>query len=169
MNNQKAQDVNHLIERMFSRRRINPQTGCWEWQGSQSGTYPHYGLIRARAISEKQKVPVHRAAAHLWLGFDLNSPLVVCHRCDNGPCFNPEHLFIGTQSDNMQDCVRKGRLTRAKGDGSPNARLSVHQVRRMKLMFELKVPTRRVVKMFPTSHTTVRNIRRGITWSCITL
>jgi len=43
------------------------------------------------------------------MGFDLESDLCVLHRCDNPPCFNPAHLFIGTKADNTADMMRKGR------------------------------------------------------------
>jgi len=62
---------------------------------------------------------VPRLAAHLWLGFDLKSTLKVLHRCDNPPCFNPKHIFIGTQSDNMRDCVSKKRHSQSKKTHCP--------------------------------------------------
>jgi hypothetical protein len=51
----------------------------------------------------------HRLSAHFYLKYDLKSDLHVLHRCDNPACFNPKHLFIGTQSDNQKDMASKGR------------------------------------------------------------
>jgi hypothetical protein len=88
---------------LFSCIRLNEATDCWEWTGP---LYPYgYGRVRFNG----QKMGVHRLSAHLYLKFPLESPLFVLHRCDNPLCFNPKHLFIGTQKDNISDCVAKGR------------------------------------------------------------
>lgn len=77
--------------------------GCWEWQGA---TANGYGRLKINRNLES----AHR------LAFQLANPEVdvkgydVCHRCDNRRCCNPEHLFKGTRSENMQDCKAKGRL-----------------------------------------------------------
>src|SRR4051812_8680997 len=57
---------------------------------------------------------VHRLAAHLYLAFDLASPMYVLHACDVPNCINPDHLFIGTHADNMQDAAAKKRMGRGK-------------------------------------------------------
>lgn len=59
----------------------------------------------------------HRVAFHLATGFDLDSVLDVLHKCDNEPCFNPKHLFSGTQKDNVRDSSikeRNGKGTKCK-------------------------------------------------------
>jgi hypothetical protein len=83
--------------------RYDPVTTCWNWTGQK--TKDGYG----KKWFQNRHISVHRLAAHLWLRFDLASPLYVLHRCDNPACFNPKHLFIGTQKDNAKDCSRKNR------------------------------------------------------------
>jgi hypothetical protein len=77
--------------------------GCWEWQGASNGV--GYGMIRfTRTL---------RVYAHRWIYEQLHGPIqsghVIMHLCDNPRCVRPAHLRAGTQAENMQDMVRKGR------------------------------------------------------------
>lgn len=88
-------------ERFYKKIRRAP-SGCWEWAGASSVMgYGYFGL-GGRAVS------AHRASWTLHCG-DIPAGVCVCHKCDNKLCVNPDHLFLGTQSDNMKDMYRKGR------------------------------------------------------------
>lgn len=77
--------------------------GCWEWIGWKDPD--GYGMFRSEP---RKDVKAHRfSAAHL-AGLDINEK-VICHKCDNPSCVNPEHLFAGTQLDNIKDCFTKNR------------------------------------------------------------
>jgi hypothetical protein len=82
-----------------------PYEGCWEWQGSLNKT--GYGITQI----DNRKVLVHRAV-YAAIYDDFDPLLFVLHHCDNPPCFRPDHLFLGTQADNMQDMSAKGRGSR---------------------------------------------------------
>lgn len=86
-------------------RRIayDPSTGCWNWKGGK--TKQGYG--KARFLGKF--ILAHQLAAKLWLRKSPSDARQVLHRCDNPSCFNPKHLFLGTQVDNMADCRMKGR------------------------------------------------------------
>jgi hypothetical protein len=90
---------------LIDRIQLDEKTGCWNWRGAK--LVAGYGQASYRG----KKVTAHRLAAFLWLQHPLDSPLLVLHRCDNPSCFNPKHLFIGTQSDNLKDAIKKGRWT----------------------------------------------------------
>ena len=95
-----------LAERFAEYAFPEPNSGCWLWVGSLSPS--GYGQIRVA----KRGMGSLRHASHVSL--ELNgSPrpgrLNALHACDNPPCVNPDHLFWGTQKDNMQDAKRKGR------------------------------------------------------------
>ena len=94
-----AQDA----ERFWSKVRMGP--GCWEWA---SGKNPFgYGMF---AVTRDRQRKWHMAHRYAWcLTFGEESDRLVLHRCDNPSCVNPSHLFAGTQSDNVQDMIAKGR------------------------------------------------------------
>lgn len=83
--------------------RIND---CWEWQGPRNPK--GYGLFSY----EGKNHTAHRFAWEMANQQVIPTGMLVCHHCDNPPCINPEHLFLGTQSDNMADSRNKGRPTR---------------------------------------------------------
>lgn len=87
----------------LQRTDIDPNTNCWYWRGAMSGD--GYGRI---TLKGKKLLAVHRVSAAVFLGFNLDSPLFVCHKCDKKNCINPDHLFVGTNSDNQKDAVNKG-------------------------------------------------------------
>lgn len=77
-------------------------SGCIEW--SQAKMRGNYGRIY---INEKV-MSAHRASYILWIG-PIPKNMFVCHACDNPRCVNPNHLFVGTCTDNLTDMVKKGR------------------------------------------------------------
>ena len=83
------------------------ESGCWEWACGKDDW--GYGKTYFNQRTEK----AHRVA---WRIFNCEIPpgMLVLHKCDNPPCINPWHLFLGTNRDNMLDASRKGRLARRK-------------------------------------------------------
>jgi len=105
--------IDQLKEHLLKNRVINPETECWEW--TRGCNVRGYGAMSCRILTGKSRpYGVHRISAALWMGFDLCSALLVCHHCDNPPCFNPEHLYIGTTEDNIADASLKGRMGKYK-------------------------------------------------------
>lgn len=108
-----------IMERLLARRKVNEITGCWEWQGSREQR--GYGFI----WWEGRQWLVHRAMAVLS-GILNDFTKMVMHKCDNPPCFNPEHLKEGTGLENMQDCVSKNRIA----VGVRHGRSRLHKLQR---------------------------------------
>src|SRR4051794_23695774 len=106
--NDKSDRQDSAREGLLARREIDEVTGCWCYGGATTSN--GYGHI---AFGDRVEY-AHRLSAMFFLGFDLASSLLVLHRWDQPVCFNPDHLFIGTQADNVRDAVAKGRMSGKK-------------------------------------------------------
>lgn len=106
--------VPQRFEKLFAK---GTPTDCWEWQAvkNQGG----YG----RLLVEGRLQVAHRISYRIYVG-ELSEDIRVLHKCDNPGCVNPSHLFLGTQSDNMIDCSRKGRMVRPKGEDNHQSKLT---------------------------------------------
>ena len=102
--------ITTLVDRYNT--HVIKQQGCWGWSGAVINRGPYsYGVLQ-RGRRGEGLILAHRASWEIHVG-PIPEGKLVLHRCDNPICSNPEHLFLGTQTDNMQDCVRKGRHNQA--------------------------------------------------------
>ena len=143
-------------ERVEFMRRIDRQpNGCWLWTGTVDSRGYGSFFLRGRNFRATR---VSMALA----GFDPGS-LYACHHCDTPLCVNPDHLFPGTQVDNMADCVAKGRKER--GSAAANAKLTEAQVLEIRRRYATYERLTDLAEAYGVSPRTVSDIVRGLTWA----
>jgi hypothetical protein len=151
-----------LAERFWRYVIRAPGNGCWIWGGARRRGYGAFAIQRANR-ARQDLVPAHRIAYELQYGAGSAAGKFVCHRCDNRACVRPDHLFLGTHDDNMQDMADKGRA--AQGPRHHKAKLTADEVREIRQ----STATQRVLAaQFNVSQATVFYIRRGVTWKSVT-
>jgi len=138
-------------------RTDNPDD-CWEWTAYRDKA--GYGIVKWG----EQSGPASRVAWLLTFGA-IPDGLFALHSCDNPPCCNPSHLFLGTKKTNTDDMIRKGRWSpppRFSGEAHPGVKLSDEQVAEIRRRYRFKGKDNGVslAKEFGVEHTQIYNIVR---------
>ena len=134
--------------------------GCWLWTGEKLPK--GYGQFR---INWERRL-AHRWAWHFSIG-PIPDGLCVCHRCDNPPCCNPAHLFLGTKADNLADMVAKGR--HPKGRTKWRAKLTDDKVIRIRRFYAKGISGKALASIFNVSRSQISNVvTRQRTWIHVT-
>lgn len=149
-----------LKQQLFARREVDPVTKCWLWIGSKDGA--GYGTLSNGGKIHK----AHRAAYGVFVG-PIPDGMLVCHRCDTPPCFNPEHLFVGSQSDNMQDMARKGRHPYPRGDRHHGAKMTESDVVCILAASKFGLQTVDISRKLNLPYFSVHDVVRGKSWTHI--
>ncbi len=133
---------------------------CWGWTaGVDTHGLPYANLsLPGRGTND---VKAHRFSWELHNG-PIPSGLMVLHSCDNPPCTNPEHLFLGTHADNMADRNAKGRQARQKGTAHGMSKLTPAMVRAIRAA---PGPHKPIGLMFGIHKSHVSQIKRHLLWS----
>jgi hypothetical protein len=132
---------------------------CWEWIASRDSC--NYGMFYPKDHSNGVKAS--RYSYQLRYG-DIPKGLYVLHKCDNPPCVNPKHLFIGTQTDNMQDMISKGRLYDRRGEKNSKVKLTEEDVRTVKLLRKNGMTYKSIAKSLKVSEGCINHILNGRHW-----
>lgn len=164
-------------------RQFDGVEECWEWPLSRNVQHG-YGQLSTWKDGKHLILIAHRASYEAAWG-EIRDGLRVLHRCDNPACFNPSHLFLGTQADNIADMFSKNRqrdylATAAKGErhgsrtkpertlrgiNQPKAKLTDDLVREIRASLD---STASLARKYGVSETTVHDVRTGRTWRHVT-
>ncbi|RWA81464.1 MAG: HNH endonuclease [Mesorhizobium sp.] len=139
--------------------RVEKTESCWIWTGSlDTGGY-------GSAWFEGRCRRAHRVAWMLIHGpiprGEGHHGICVCHSCDNRRCVNPDHLFLGTQQQNINDQIRKGRFADRKGRSNGRSVLTEEQVISIR---EDSRNCRQLAKIYGVWPTTIERIRSKDLW-----
>ena len=145
------------MEKFWS--KVLKTDGCWIWQGSlTSRGYGHFWFHKH--FCQSHRVAWEITNGPIPVGFD------VCHHCDTPACVRPDHLFLGTVSDNMQDARTKNRwnphfCNQPTKEKHPKAILTIPQVKEIK---NSNLSQRKIAKIYKVSRGTIQGILSGKTW-----
>jgi hypothetical protein len=150
-----------LKDRLLAKIVVDQASGCWNWTASTN--LAGYGRIKANGTMRY----AHRVSYELFC-CDIPDGMAVCHRCDNPGCINPEHLFLGTQSDNITDMVSKGRHARGAiiaHLGIENAKAKLTEDDVVAIRGSSGLTNTKLAELFGVSKVQIGNIRNGKSWS----
>lgn len=148
-----------IRDRFFT--KVNKTGTCWLWIGHTN--HFGYGMIK----HNYRHLRAHRVSWELHFG-KIPDGLLVCHHCDNPPCVNPEHLFLGTDKDNMGDARKKNRVFMAHGTKSGCAKLTEKQVIEIRHLYDSKqLNQTQLANRFGVNHRTINYIVLRYTWKHI--
>ena len=144
-----------ISERLATQSVLNNATGCIEWTGALM--HQGYGHVHWRG----KVLRTHRASYAAKNG-GIPSGVVVCHKCDNPKCINPEHLFLGTPAENSADMARKKRST--VGERNPRAKLTLAQIQAIRIWAKTGMIHKKIAEKFGVKREAIGLIVRGERW-----
>lgn len=161
-----------MEERFWSKVKKGPD--CWEWQAGcfRGGGYGMFWR-------DGKNMGAHRVSWEIHRGL-IPEGMFICHRCDNPPCVNPAHLFLGTPADNQADASRKGRLPAGsrhhmrqqpelilRGDDAPWSKLTSEKIVRIRRLHSEGANASELSRRFNVSRWAIRRVVARETWKHI--
>lgn len=175
--------LEELVKRGYEKR----DSGCWEWVKDKVTT-TGYGKLTYKG----KTMSAHRASYIVHKG-EIPKGKHICHTCDNRACVNPDHLWVGTQKENIQDMIAKGRKPCQKGrklspehfeklqfgrknnhpgkQGSKHhlAKLTEEKVKEIKKLISQGYKNKEIAELYKVDQSNISHIRSGKRWSHVSI
>lgn len=153
-----------LPERFWPKAQRGGAEECWPWMSVRNNN--GYGTFSMACPDGKRRMRLaHRMAWEITHAITLRRGECVLHRCDNPRCVNPNHLFIGTQGDNVRDAIVKGRMP--VGEQSGQAKLTAQNVRDIREQHRTGLTRSDIARRFGVVPQTISKIVAGAIWRSV--
>jgi len=149
-----------LSKRFWNKVNKKESDECWNWTACINTD--GYGIIAVNGQADS----AHRVSWKIHHG-EIPEGMCVCHKCDNPSCVNPNHLFLGTQEDNIKDMCRKGRAVHKLGEDAPNAKLTEKEVIEIRRRYRNGESVSAIAEKYPVGASMVYLIVRHQSWTHI--
>lgn len=144
----------------FENKFVKEPSGCWRWTACFQGTGYGYFWLDGRLTTAP------RAALKLYKELDAGKQFA-CHTCDNRWCVNPDHLFLGSAQDNMDDCVVKKRFRPGNHGGTRNgrAKLTDQDVTTIRQLAAIGISRKQILQQFDIGTSQYHRIVNKVQWN----
>lgn len=151
---------NTIENRFHTKVTEKDKNGCMLWTAfiNPKG----YGLFKFNG----RTMPAHRCSYELHFG-KIPKGMCVLHKCDVRNCVNPDHLFLGTQIENIKDMCKKGRNSKSVGMDNPKSKLTDRKVKNIKMKLSQGITITKLAKQYKVAECTIGFIKSNQTWKHI--
>jgi len=148
----------NLVLKLAFEKFVIKKDKCWDWKGSKRNGY-------GKLTFNGKNMEAHRISYIIHKG-EIPIRKNVLHLCDNPPCTNPDHLFLGTHRDNMKDMAAKNRnnFNPVKGENHTFSKLKTEQVLEIQQLLKNGITQKELAKKYNVNQVTISDIKRKITW-----
>lgn len=156
----KLTDIEKFKQRFLSKIKKH-ENGCWLWGASlDKDGYGWFSVISTKHSR------AHRVSWEIFTGEKIPAGKLCLHKCDNPSCVNPEHLFLGTQKENIKDMFSKGRQSNRNGENGARAKLTWEYVNKIRQTYSgINGEQTRLAEIFGVNAITINDILHKRTWN----